>query len=243
MSTKKLHNEVVFKPYVQNQAWMFPPTLGELIPVDHKVRLVNQAIDGMNIDPILSTYKGGGTSSYHPKMLLKVLVYGYVEKLYSSRGIEKALKENVCFMWLSGMQQPDHNTLNSFRKHRLNQTVKEVFAQVLLLLIEQGYVRLTDYHLDGTKMESVANRYTYVWAKNVQRYKSSLLDKIAMLIHQIEQTNEKAEQQAKAEEDPPVDTGPKITDSEALSQAIKRINQNLEASTELDKAVKKNARN
>ena len=90
-------------------------------------------------------------------------------------------------MWLSGMQQPDHNTLNAFRKHRLNQTVKQVFAQILLMLIEQGYVRMNDYHIDGTKMESVAGRYTFVWAKNVDRYKSLLLDKIAVLIEQIEQ--------------------------------------------------------
>ena len=243
MSTKKRHNEVVFKPYIQNQGWLFPPSLGDLIPQDHKVRLVNDAIDGMNIDTILSTYKGGGTSSYHPKMLLKVLVYGYIEKIYSSRGIEKALQENVCFMWLSGMQQPDHNTLNTFRRHRLNQTVKQVFAQVLLLLIEQGYVRMKDYHVDGTKMESVANRYTFVWAKNVERYKNSLLDKIALLIAQIEQTNEKEEALAKQVSGPQEEVlhshEDKITDSEALQKTIVRINEELNNSSESEKVLKK----
>jgi len=87
---------------------------------------------------LLNAYEGGGASNYHPKMLLKALIYGYIEKLYSSRRIEKALKENVCFMWLCGMQQPDHNTINRFRKGQLKNTVKDVFAQVLLLLIGQG---------------------------------------------------------------------------------------------------------
>ncbi|MEL6834534.1 MAG: transposase, partial [Bacteroidota bacterium] len=109
MSNKSSGRGVVFKPYVQNQGWLFPPTLGEMIAPHHKVRLINQAIDGMAIDQVLSTYKGGGTSSYHPKMLLKILVYAYVEKIYSSRMIEKACHENICFMWLSGMQHPDHN--------------------------------------------------------------------------------------------------------------------------------------
>jgi transposase len=243
MSKTKKHREVVFKPYVQNQAWVFPPTLADMIPLGHRVRLVNEAIDGMKIESILSTYKGGGTSSYHPKMLLKVLVFGYIEKIYSSRGIEKALKENVCFMWLSGMQQPDHNTLNYFRKHRLNQTVKDVFAQVLLLLIEQGYVQLKDYYLDGTKMESVANRYTFVWAKNVSRYKTSLLDKIAKIIEQIEATNEKEESESKhskKEEEEILEEGQaNLSDSEAVQDAINRINENLKEHTTTDKSLDK----
>ncbi len=241
---KKRHDAVTFKPYVQDQAWLFPPSLGEMIPVDHKVRLINDAIDGMGLDPVLATYKGGGTSSYHPRMLLKALVYGYVEKIYSSRGIEQALKENICFMWLSGMQQPDHNTLNSFRKHRLNQTVKEVFAQVLLMLIEQGHVRMEDYHVDGTKMESVAGRYTYVWAKNVERYKSGLLDKIARLIAQIEQTNEQEEAGARppSGEEALAAGQSRVSDSEAVRAAIERINEGLQTARGTEKEVKKKRR-
>ncbi|MCB9300209.1 MAG: transposase [Lewinellaceae bacterium] len=119
-------------------------------------------------------------------MLKGPLVYGYVDKRYSSRDIEKALQENLCYMWLCGMQKPDHNTLNRFRNSRLKQTVKAVFAHVLAMLVEQGYVRLEEYYVDGTKLESVAGRYTYVWAKNVERYKAYLLEKIAQVIEQIE---------------------------------------------------------
>ncbi len=195
-----------------------------MIPPHHIVRLINQVIDGMDLQPILSTYKGGGTSSYHPRMMLKALVYGYVCKKYSSRSIEKALKENICFMWLCGMQQPDHNSLNRFRRGKLKDTVKSVFAHILSLLIEEGQVRLQDYYVDGTKMESVANRYTFVWAKNVERYKSSLLNKIAALLEKIESTNDEVEQQA-TEQAQEATAREKIEDSQALQQTINQLNQ------------------
>ena len=236
---EKRHNQVVFKPYEQDQMWLLPPSLGELIPPNHIVRLVSSAIDGMDMSKILNAYQGGGASIYHPKMLLKALIYGYIEKQYSSRRIEKALKENICFMWLCGMQQPDHNTINRFRKGQLKNTVKDVFAQVLLLLIDQGFVRLEDYYVDGTKMESVANRYTFVWAKSVARYKANLLEKIAVLVEQIEQSNEEdLKVEIRNEEGLP-----KIQDSESLEKTIAQINDQLEdelgKNKKLTKQVKK----
>ncbi len=221
----KRHNEVTFKSYVQNQAWLFPPYLEDLIPADHICRLVSDAIDGMDLAPILNTYKGGGSSTYPPRMMLKALVYGYVDKRYSSRAIEKATRENVCYMWLCGMHKPDHNTLNRFRNSQLKQTVKDVFAQILAMLVEQGYVRLEEYYVDGTKMESVAGRYTFVWAKNVERYKGALLDKIARIIEGIEAANEKAE--AEASEKEANAPRPSVSDSEALKETIVELNKKL----------------
>lgn len=234
---QKRHNQVVFKPYEQDQMWLLPPSLGELIPPTHIVRLVSQAIDGMDISLLLNAYEGGGASNYHPKMLLKALVYGYIEKLYSSRRIEKALKENICFMWLCGMQQPDHNTINRFRKGQLKHTVKDVFAQVLLLLIDKGFVRIEDYHIDGTKIESVANRYTFVWAKNIARYKESLLEKIADLIDQIEQANEEESHQKTQTRD--AEGSPKIKDSQSLEQTIQSLNEQLKQEFGKNKKLEK----
>lgn len=237
---KKRHNQVVFKPYEQDQIWLLPPSLGELIPPNHIVRMINTIIDGMDIQPILSTYKGGGTSSYHPRMMLKALVYGYVCKKYSSRSIEKELKENICFMWICGMQQPDHNSLNRFRRGKLKGTVKSVFAHILSLLIDEGHVRMQDYYVDGTKMESVANRYSFVWAKNVARYKSGLLDKIAALLEQIEQTNEnESTEQEAANLEKPVTTKYKIEDSQALEQTITQLNEEVAQQLTENKTLKK----
>lgn len=106
---------------------------------------------------------------YHPKMLLKVLVYGYLCNIYSSRKLEQALKENVHFMWLSAMNRPDHNTLNRFRSERLKGELKDIFAQIVVYLGKEGLVSLQTIFTDGTKIEANANRYTFVWGKAIKK--------------------------------------------------------------------------
>ena len=88
----------VFKPYVMNQIALIPASYEEMIPANHLVRVVNEAVEKIDVSPLLGPYQGGGTSSYHPKMMLKVLVYAYAERIYSSRRIAKALRENIHFM-------------------------------------------------------------------------------------------------------------------------------------------------
>jgi len=92
----------VFKPYVMNQIALMPPSYDEKIPSDHLVRVVNKAIEDLNVDALLKQYAGGGTSSYHPKMMLKILIYGYCKKIYISRKIAAAVRENIHFMWIAG---------------------------------------------------------------------------------------------------------------------------------------------
>ena len=125
MSTSNLH----FKKYDCNQIMLLPPSLEELIPDNHPVRVVNHVIDKLDLQLLIGNYKGGGTSAHHPKMLLKLLVYGYISNIYSSRKLEALTKENVPTMWLVGMNRPDHNTINRFRSDRLKNVLKEVFSQ------------------------------------------------------------------------------------------------------------------
>lgn len=158
----------MFKTYSQNQQFLFPPSIDSMIDVNHPVRVVDEVIDRVDIDIIIKKYKGGGATSYHPRMLLKVLVYGYLNNIYSSRRIEASIKENIYFMWLAGMQQPDHRTINRFRSERLRNILKEVFAQIVLLLIDSGHVSLKEIYTDGTKIESMANRYSFVWGKAIK---------------------------------------------------------------------------
>lgn len=167
-------SKVVFKNYHHNQNLLLPPSLEELIEPNHPVRVVNQVIDSINAGPLLDRYKGGGTSSYHPRMLLKVLVYSYMCNNYSSRKMESALKENIHFMWLSGMSRPDHNTLNRFRSERLKDVLKEIFAQVVMLLVGSGHVSLKEVYTDGTKIEANANRYTFVWGNAIKTNKKKM---------------------------------------------------------------------
>ena len=81
----------IFKPYEQNQPMLLPPSLEEMIPEGHMVRIVDEMIDQIDLTPLKRQYKGGGTSAYHPKMLLKVIIYAYTQRTFSSRQIAKAL--------------------------------------------------------------------------------------------------------------------------------------------------------
>jgi transposase len=170
----KSRTKVVFKDYSPNQILLLPPSLEDLIDPNHPVRVINQVIDSLDIDVLIRKYEGGGCSSYHPRLLLKLLVYGYLSNQYSSRKIEQAAKQNVHFMWLSAMSYPDHNTINRFRSNRLKGVLKEVFSQVVLLLVEKEIITLKEAYLDGTKIEANANRYTFVWGRSITKSKERI---------------------------------------------------------------------
>ena len=108
-----------FKPYQQHQMSMLPINLEELISPSHMVRVIDRAIEKMDMMPLMSQYEGGGAPAYHPIMMLKVIVYAYADKIYSSRKIAKATRENIHFMWLTGNTPLDFMTINRFRGERL----------------------------------------------------------------------------------------------------------------------------
>jgi transposase len=171
---KKKKHTPVFKPYDQNVLPLIPPSWDEFISENHPVRVVNNVINRINIDNLLSEYEGGGRSPYHPKMLLKLIVYGYLCNIYSSRKLEAFAGENIHCMWLTSLQRPDHNTINRFRSERLRKPLKEIFSQVVRLLMESGHVSLRDVYVDGTKIEANANKYTFVWGKAIKGYKEKI---------------------------------------------------------------------
>jgi len=242
---KKSHGKVTFKPYSQEQAMLLPPSLGELIPEEHLVRVVNRVVDEINIQALVEKYKGGGTSAYHPGMMLKVLVYAYTERIYSSRQIEKALRENVNFMWLSGMNWPDHRTINGFRGERMRGTIETVFAAVVEVLVEGGHIQLENYYVDGTKIEANANKHRVVWAKRNRRYQEQIQDKVKDILEEVERVNAEEDELYGDGDLPEVDIGKRI-DSETLKKKIDEINQklrNLPEEPELKAAVEKMEQN
>lgn len=169
---------VVFKNNHQNQGMLLPPDLNDLIASNHPVRVVNEVLEKVDITELLKQYKPGGASSYHPRMLLKVLVYGYINNIYSSRKIEEAVNQHICFMWLSGMSKPDHNTINRFRGQRLQKALQPIFTQVVLLLCEEGLLSIKDLYTDGTKIEANANRYTFVWGNSIKSNREKMKQQI-----------------------------------------------------------------
>ena len=133
--SKGKSDKITYKPYEQHQAFLIPPSAEELIPSDHLVRLVSEVIDDMGIELFLRKYQvGGGASRYHPVMMTKLFVYGYMTKVCSSRMLAKAARENVMFMWLAGNQKPDFRTLNDFRGKLLKGVMEEIFVTAVKML-------------------------------------------------------------------------------------------------------------
>ncbi|WP_038988253.1 transposase, partial [Myroides marinus] len=124
------------------------------------------------------SYAKCGGVSYHPKMLLKVLIYGYLNNVYSSRKLEQACLENVHYMWLSGMSYPDHNTINRFRSSKLKGYIEQIFTQIVELFIEEGFISIEEAYIDGTKIEANANKFTFVWKKAIANYKEKMVQQI-----------------------------------------------------------------
>lgn len=129
---------ITYKPYNQGQGVLFPVSYDSKIPEDHPVRLISQIVDELDLTGINFGYKGGANSSYHPRILLKVLFYAYLKNIYSCRKIEAELEQNIHYIWLSGDQHPNFRTINNSRSLRLKKSIHKLFVQVVYMLVDIG---------------------------------------------------------------------------------------------------------
>lgn len=213
-----------FKPCMQHQPMLFPPSVEELIPEGALVRVVDSIVDGMDRSVLESAYPGGGASAYDPSMMLKVILLCYSSGIYSSRKIATATRENVNLMWLTGMRPLDHNTVNRFRSERIRPVFEDIFSEVVAVLAEAGHVTLDTYFLDGTKIEANANKFTFVWKKSTDRYQDALRRKVHAHLEAIDEMND--------EEEALVPGDPSEVDADAIRDAAGRINARLKAKRE-----------
>lgn len=177
--------KVHFHSYIHNQTVLFPQRIDKDIAEDDPVRLLNALVDGLNMSNVYKLYNPSGRNPYHPKMMLKVVLYAYMNNIYSCRRIETLLKRDIHFIWLAGYEQPDFITINRFR-NRLKEEINNIFTQVVLVLSQKGLISLDVEYIDGTKIESKANKYTFVWRKTVENNRAKLIKKIEALLGQVE---------------------------------------------------------
>jgi transposase len=116
-----------------------------------------------------------------------VIIYAYTQRVFSSQQIAKALRENINFMWLSGMNRPDRRTINRFRGKVMKAVIDEVLYAVVEQLLAQGYIDLEKYFVDGIKLEANANKYSFVWRKSTEKYKANLQEKVRTLLDEIDE--------------------------------------------------------
>ena len=217
--------KVSFKTQTGNFPELFPINIFDLIPEDHPSRLVDSVVNQLDISDIANLYLGGGCPAYHPRMMIKVLFYGYLSNTYSCRKIAKALTENIHFMYLSGNSTPNFRTINEFRGKILKEKIKDLFAEVVKMLVELGYISLDVQYIDGTKIEAKSNRYTFVWRGSVEKYKDKLEVKINTILSDIENSIQSDNQEINKEE------LPKKINSEDLKERLSQLNKKLKEPT------------
>jgi len=219
-----------FKYYEQNQL-MIPMEWKILIDKDDVVFVLNDLIDNMNIDKLLETYSPLGSNSYNPKMMLKILMYGYIRKRYSSRLIAEAVESDIKFIWLAGGNKPTRNVINSFRKDKMKIIIEDVFIELLVVLEKKGYINTEEYFVDGTKIEANANKYTFVWKKAVEKYRAKLQEKVHELMKDIDSLNDEEDKFYPDKEIKPEEITP-----EELEEFSKRLSDKLNEGLEKQKS-------
>jgi transposase len=144
-----------YKSYEDQNTVRLSEVLHHYVPAGHLSWYVNEAVDQLDLSSLYAAYTGGGNSSYHPKLLLKCLIYGYLTQVYSSRRLKALMRENIMVKWLCSGVVIDHNTLNNFRKGHLKADMEEVFNGVLKYLIGKKVIKLEQMHTDGSECESL----------------------------------------------------------------------------------------
>lgn len=228
MYTANLHT----KSYNNNRLFLMVDP-NEDIPQNDPVRVVDSIVEGLDFKDFRKLYKEKGRCPYHPKMMLKVIIYAYMNNIYSCRKIEKQLQRDIHYIWLAAQERPDFVTINRFR-NRVKNEINNIFTQIVLVLADKGFITLDVEYIDGTKIESKANKYTFVWRKTIEKNRAKLQEKIRVLLGQIDDVIA----QDKAAESEQVEFTP-----ETLTSVISELQDSLSAEPQpADKEQKKRQR-
>jgi len=174
-----------FRPFDRETPYLLPPSLDEWLPQKHLARFVAEVIDGLDLSALSRSYRGTGSASYHPALLLGVLVYGYATGVFSSRKLERATYDSVAFRFIAANEHPDHDTIAAFRRRFLPQ-IEASFVQVLLLAREMGLLKLGTVGLDGTKIHANASRHSALSYEHAGKLEAQLKAEVADLMAKAE---------------------------------------------------------
>ena len=166
-----------------------PLEIGHIIPDNDCVRLLGQFVEELDLSDLYSTYSRVKENQVSPRQMLKIMLYAYHEGNFSSRGIEKACKRDINYMYLlEGRSAPDHATIARFRSIHFAEVAEKYLAMSVNYLMELGEISGKEIFIDGTKIEANANKYTFVWKKSVTKNQAKLLDKMALLVQECVET-------------------------------------------------------
>src|SRR5246127_4064079 len=174
-----------FRTIDRESGFLLPPSVDEWLPENHLARFVVEVVDGLDLRAMSGSYRGSGSASYHPRMLLGILVYGYATGVFSSRKLERATYDSVAFRFIAANEHPDHDTIATFRRRFLAE-IEALFVQVLLLAREMGVLKMGTIGLDGTKIHANASRHSALSYEHAGKIEAQLKAEVADLMAKAE---------------------------------------------------------
>jgi transposase len=170
-----------FRPINRDTGFLLPPSVDEWLPQRHLARFVVEVVERLDLSMIEQAYRGSGSASYHPAMLLSLLIYGYATRVFSSRALERATYDSVAFRFIAGNEHPDHDTIAHFRKRFLG-PIEALFVEVLKLARAMGMLKLGTVALDGTKLHANASRHSALSYGHARKLEKQLRREVQQLL-------------------------------------------------------------
>jgi transposase len=174
-----------FRTIERETGFLLPPSVDDWIPERHLARFVVEVIEGLDLGSMSDCYRGSGSASYHPSVLLGIMVYGYATGIFLSRKLERATYDSVAFRFIAANDHPDHGTIATFRRRFLKQ-IEGLFVEVLLLAREMGLLKLGTLGLDGTKIHANASRHSALSYEHAGKIAAQLKAEVAELMAKAE---------------------------------------------------------
>jgi transposase len=174
-----------FRPINRDMDFLMPPSVDEWLPQRHLARFVAEVIEGLDLRAMTGSYRGSGEASYHPQLLLGLIIYGYATGVFSSRSLERATHDSVAFRFIAANEHPDHDTIATFRRRFLKQ-IEALFVQVLGVAREMGVLKLGTVALDGTKIHANASRHSALSYEHASQIEAQLKAEVADLLGKAE---------------------------------------------------------
>src|SRR5277367_3233141 len=174
-----------FRPIKRDMDFLMPPSVDEWLPQRHLARFVAEVIEGLDLRAMTGSYRGSGEASYHPRLLLGLIIYGYATGVFSSRNLERATHDSVAFRFIAANEHPDHDTIANFRRRFLPQ-IEALFVQVLGVAREMGVLKLGTVALDGTKIHANASRHSALSYEHASKIEAQLQAEVADLLRKAE---------------------------------------------------------
>ena len=174
-----------FRPIDRQTAYLLPPSVDDWLPDNHLARFVVDIVDQLDVSAMSKAYRSSGSASYHPRLLVALLVYGYATGVFSSRKLERATYDSVAFRFVAANQHPDHDAIAAFRRRFLKE-IEGLFVKVLLLAAEMGLLKLGTVGMDGTKNHANASKHSALSYEHACKIEAQLKAEVAELLARAE---------------------------------------------------------